>query len=55
MPLDWNEIILALISFLTGLVGGISLTIIVQKNKKTSRNKQTSKGDYSPNINNTHQ
>lgn len=46
-----NDIILAVLNFLAGMLAGITITITIQKRRNTIKNKQSSKGDYSPNIN----
>jgi hypothetical protein len=46
-----KDIILAILDFLAGILAGIAVTITVQKRRNTVKNKQSSKGDYSPNIN----
>ena len=51
-----QEITLALISLVGGIVGGLAVNITIegvrkQRNKNRNYNKQASKGDYSPNTN----
>lgn len=51
-----QEVLLALISLIGGIIGGAAVNVTIygvrtQKNKNKNYNKQTSKGDHSPNTN----
>jgi glycerol uptake facilitator-like aquaporin len=51
-----QEIILALISLVGGIIGGLAVNVTIegvkkQTNKNINNNKQSSNGDHSPNSN----